>query len=119
MVICTDYILVTATHIRNVAVVPSCTEITFDSRVNAYVGTARVINLTNRKVERLFDYKMELIKKTATRALSFLKLIIKILRNAMYHNPLGREVLLEPNESDISNPVLRINKFNGSGICTT
>ncbi|RPH84521.1 MAG: RNA-directed DNA polymerase, partial [Planctomycetaceae bacterium] len=110
MVIRTDYILVSATHIGNVAVVPSRTEITFDSRVNAYVGTARVINLTKKKVECLLECKMELIN--SYQSIEFSETNRKILCSAMYHNPLGREVLLEPNESDISNPVLSINSLN-------
>ncbi|RPH76287.1 MAG: hypothetical protein EHM77_09350, partial [Planctomycetaceae bacterium] len=109
MVIRTDYILVSATQIGSIAVVPSRTEIHFDSRVNAYVGTARVINLTKRKVECLLDCKMELIN--SYQSIEFSETNRKVLCNAMYHNPLGREVLLEPCESDISNPVLSINSL--------
>ena len=110
MVIRTDIILVSASQLGSVAVVPSRTELIFDSRVNAYTGTARVINLTNRKVEDLITCKMELINNY--QSIEFSQSNRAVLCQALYHNPLGREVLPESLESCYGSRLLTVNSLS-------
>jgi len=114
----TDFILITPLAINDVVIIPSRSDLNWDSTSNCYVATACIVNLTdttfsNENIEARF----EVINKYQSILLD--GEITENLRALVSKHPLGREILASSEFCNISIPLMTVNSLsaqNGSSI---
>ena len=91
-VIRTDYVLITPLWIGDVVIVPSRSDLTWDSTLNCYVAIACILNLTNEsRSNGIIKGKIEVVNQY--NAIPLDEEITENLRKWVSQHPLGREIL--------------------------
>jgi hypothetical protein len=108
-VIRTDNVLITATTIGPVGIIPSKTNIEYSESLGAYVGTGRIINLTKKRQQCLVVGKIEIINSFMSIRLSKGNMVR--IRQVLERCPLGREVLpyYADSENEVDVPLHSVN----------
>ncbi len=106
-----DFILITGIAINDVAVIPSRTDICWDPTNQCYVGTACILNLTDKVIENgIINAKIELINQYS--AIILQDELSCNLRKIVQNHPLGREILASDECSTFSMPLMTVNSIS-------
>ena len=109
-VVRTDWILITSCIFNKVVIIPSRTDITYDSVHKCFVGTVCVVNTTNKlqkgrvqgKMESINDYDPIIINDYS----------MPKLRSTLGNHPLGREILQSHMDYVGGIPTMTINSLS-------
>jgi hypothetical protein len=107
-----DFILISSSCIDTVMIIPSRTELDFDYKLCAYTGTARVVNTTNAAININVCAKFDIISSFSTIAIA--ENSVNEIKTALITHPVGREILLNSNDSEPRVFVPSINLLNAS-----
>ena len=110
-VIRTDYVLITPLWIGDVVIVPSRSDLTWDSTLNCYVAIACILNLTNEsRSNGIIKGKIEVVNQY--NAIPLDEEITENLRKWVSQHPLGREILASSEDSRIRIPLMTVNSLS-------
>jgi len=110
LIIRTDFILITGITIGDVAIVPSRTDVCWDPTNLCYVGTACILNLTDKVIENgIIHGKFELINDYEPIVLDETSINLKRI---LQTHPLGREILPCDVMSTFSLPLMTVNSIS-------
>ena len=107
----TDFILISGIKIQDIAIIPSRTDICWDSTNECFVGSACILNLTNQPVPNgIITGKFEVINQYKSVCIE--NEVRANLRNLLQVHPLGREILSTDNMSTFSLPLMTVNSIS-------
>ena len=106
-VVRTDHILISATEIATCSIIPSRTDLQYVPNLQSYVGTARVVNLSDRHVNLLLTGKFEIVN--TFNAIPCDRDFSVQLLQALQKHPLGREILPEHQDMQVNIPIMSVN----------
>jgi len=91
-VIRTDHVLISSIQISDISVIPSRTDLTWDSTYKCFAGTACVVNITDKVIQNGFiKAKFEIVNSFDAKPLE--GEIAENLQRLVSRHPLGREIL--------------------------
>jgi len=105
-----DFVLITAQYISGLYIVPSRSDITFDSALGAYTCTVCVANVTSKPIEDFVLGKWEIINNSTAVAIDDKN--IPLMKRIIKNHPLSRELLYTDKGAHIRFPVSSINLLN-------
>ena len=109
----TDYILISGVSIGDVVVIPSRTDLCWDSTQNCFVGTACIVNLTSQPIMgAVISGKYEIINKFTAIAID--EQIPENLRKILKNHPLGRELLPSSENFTHTVPLMTVNSISAN-----
>ena len=105
-----DYILITSRKWDTINIIPSRTDLEFIQSRECYVATGCVANLSKNTVQCEITGKFELIN-------DYLPITLNDtnkgqIKAAVKHYPVGREIIMAGNTSQIQVPIMSINQIN-------
>ena len=110
-VIRTDFVLITPIWIGNVVIIPSRSDLSWDSSLNCFVATVCILNLTeNSYINEVIYGKFEIVNKYDTIPLD--GNVSENLKRIVSNHPLAREILAFDENSIVKLPLFTVNSIS-------
>ena len=109
-VVRTDIILITASTLNTINILPSRVDLEFDVVRDCYTASAYISNLTNKHVKGSVWGRFEILKSHSVFPIEKGK--FASLKQALRDHPLGREILYSRVKDDVQVPLLTISKVS-------